>query len=74
MKYRALAAFSAGALFATVIVGATQLVGASNDNVITVCANKRTGAMQCQNCFLLFILASICIPKQKILIGEDTFI
>lgn len=46
MKFRALIFFCSGVFFTTVIAGMTQLVGASTDNVITVCVNNKTGVMR----------------------------
>jgi hypothetical protein len=46
MNIRPLAIFAAGAIFVTALVGTTTWLQASSDNVITACANKKTGAMR----------------------------
>jgi hypothetical protein len=38
--------FIAGAVLSMTLFGATEWIGASNANVITACANKKTGAMR----------------------------
>jgi hypothetical protein len=46
MNIRPVAIFAAGAIFATALVGTTTWLRASSENVITACANKRTGTMR----------------------------
>lgn len=46
MKLRPLATFVAGVVFATGVIGTTAWLRAADDNVITACANKKTGTMR----------------------------
>lgn len=46
MKSRLLAAFSLGALVAATTLGAVQYASASSNSTITVCVNKKNGAMR----------------------------
>jgi hypothetical protein len=46
MNIRPLAIFTAGAIFATALVGTGTWLQASSENTITACANKKTGTMR----------------------------
>lgn len=46
MKFRLVVSFTAGAVFAAGVVGTSAWLNATNDNVITACANKKTGVLR----------------------------